>query len=196
MKTSDKTFFIISGFKTQVTKSEYEWLITYLEGKGVRVIKVPVKWNRHTLTENANEFISYFNAFKSKENYVLGFSYGAVITLLTANILKPKKVFLCSLSPAFKEDSESEDSSLIHYIGKKRFADLSTYYAKTLAKNLQIQSVVFYGEKEGDMYPKLKKRCEDTAQLAHNSRLVVVKDASHQIHFSTYQEAVKKAIGF
>jgi hypothetical protein len=195
MKISDKTFFIIPGFKTQVTASEYKWLISYLEESGVRVIKVPVKWNRHILTENANEFISYFNAFKSKENYVLGFSYGAVITLLTANILKPKKVFLCSLSPAFKEDIESEDSSLIHYIGKKRFADLSTYYAKTLAKDLQIQSVVFYGEKESDMNPKIKKRCEQTVQLARNSRLVVVKDAPHQISFPTYKEAIKNSIG-
>lgn len=196
MKTSDKTFFIVPGFKTQVNSSEYKWLISYLEEKRIKVIKVPVQWDRRVLSENANDFISFFNVHKSKDNFILGFSYGAVITFLTANTLKPKKVFLCSLSPAFNEDLLPKDSSLLRYIGKKRFTDLSSYHAKKLAKDFQIQSVVFYGEREGNEYPKLKKRCEETVQLAQHSRLVVVKDAPHQINFPTYKEAVKKAINF
>jgi len=194
MKISDKTFFIVPGFKTQGTSIEYKWIISYLKVKGVRVLKVPVTWQRSTLSDNAKDFEHYFNANKGKENYILGFSFGAVITLLTANILKPNKIFLCSLSPAFNEDLDPKDNSFIRYIGQKRFTDLSSYSARLLAKELRVPSVVFYGEQEGNEYSKLKKRCEQTVQLAKNSRLVVVKDAPHQIDFPAYQEAIKNVI--
>jgi len=40
----------------------------------------------------------------------------------------------------------------------------------------------------------LKKCCEETAKLAENSKLIVVKDAPHDISFIAYQQAIKKVI--
>lgn len=191
---NNRTFFLLPGFKMQIKDKSFGWLVKFLKDKGFKVVGVPVKWERTTLSQNAESFKDFFGKHKGKDNYVLGFSYGAVITLLTANSLKPKKIFLCSLSPDFIEDNKHMKGWIKKYIGKNRFDDVQTRSGKKLAKNLSVPSVVFYGEKEGKRYPRLKVRCEETAKLAKNSKLIIVKDAPHQIDFPAYIEAIKKVV--
>ncbi len=196
IENGNKTFFIVPGFREQAKDKQYKWLVEFLEDKGVRVIKTPVVWNYKTLSENSEEFISFFNKNKSKENYVLGFSYGAVIALLTANLVKPKMVYLCSLSPDFLEDTKLITPLIRKYIGKKRYADVKTRSGIEFAKGLLVSSIVLYGEKEGEEYPQLKKRCEETSRLAKNSRLIVVKNSPHQIDFPEYVKEIKRILIF
>ena len=54
--------------------------------------------------------------------------------------------------------------------------------------------VVMYGEKEGSDYPLLKKRSEETANLATSSKLIIVENAPHDISFPEYQTAIKKVV--
>ena len=190
---NQKTLFLLPGFGMNTKSKYFAWLVEYLENKKIRVIKVPVKWSFRTLSQNTADFITFYNKNKGKENYILGFSYGAVIILASANITRPKKIFLCSLSAAFAEDQHSE-RKYIKYIGKKRFADMKNRNGKKLAKNLQIPSVIFCGEKEGEEFPPLKKRCEETAKLAKKSRLIRIKDGPHDIRFPKYAAAIKKEL--
>lgn len=189
-----KTFFIIPGFWFPAGHEKFSWLVKYLRNKKYKVIEVPVKWGYSTLTKNAKEFEVFFNKNKGKDNYVLGFSYGAVIALLTANNLKPKKIYLCSLSPDFKEDFKYMDKQSKKYIGKRRMDDVKTRSGKKIAKSLAVPSVVFYGEVEGKKYPDLRKRCEETARLARNSRFIKVKNAPHDISHPEYQKAIKSIL--
>ncbi len=194
MKSNNASFFLVPGFKMQIGDASFSWLVDFLKKKGFNVISAPVHWNNRTLSKNTAEFIEFFNAHKGKRNYVLGFSYGSVIALLSANALKPQKIFLCSLSSDFSEDRESMDSSIRKYIGKRRFADTLTRSGRALARELRVPSVIFYGETEGGLYPALKRRCEDTARLAKDSTLVVVKGAPHKIDFPSYVEAIKREL--
>lgn len=179
----------------QAKDKPFSWLVKYLEAKGMRVVKVPINWKNRVLSQNAIEFIDFYSKQKSEENYVLGFSYGAVITILTANILKPKKIFLCSLSPDFSEDREwMKTIEVKKYIGTRRFADTLTRSGRKIAQKLMIPSVVFYGEAEGKEFPQLVKRCKETVRLAKNSKLIVVEEAPHDINFPAYREAIKKVI--
>ena len=187
-----KTIFLIPGFKTQITDPLYKELGSYLKSKNYTVQPVPVTWNNRTVTKNANEFVDYFEKNMGKVNYVLGFSYGAVIALMTAEKIKPNKLILCSLSPDFKEDSKTMPTWLKKYIGVNRYIDTATRSANNLAKSLSVETVIMYGEKEGIDYPQLKKRCEETAKFAKNSKIIVVKNAPHDISFPAYIEAVKK----
>jgi len=191
---NSKTFFLIPGFKMQIRDKSFGWLVKFLKDQGFRVVGVPVKWRYQTLSQNAESFKEFFNKNKGEVNYILGFSYGAVITLLTANELNPKKIFLCSLSPDFPEDTVHMKRWIMKYIGKKRFDDVKTRSGRKLAKELKVPSVVFYGEKEGKQYPRLKVRCEETVKLAKNSKLIIIKNATHKIDHPAYIEAVKKAI--
>jgi len=192
MKT--KKFFIIPGFKMKASDKAFSVLINHLAQEGYSVIKVPVDWRYKTLSINAEEFRTFFDANKAEVNYVLGFSYGAVIAFITANKLMPRKVFLCSLSPTFSEDNAWE-KKWIKYIGKRRYEDSLTRSSLQIAKDLQIPTVIFCGEKEAIKYPALFKRCREVSEASAKSKLVMVKNAPHRIDFPEYVSAIKKELG-
>lgn len=189
-----KTFFLIPGFGMQISDNMYSWLVSFLEESNFKVIAVPVTWSRRTVSQNAADFLIYFNLHKTEENYILGFSYGAVIALLTAEQTKPNTLFLCSLSPDFVEDRATMPKDITKYIGKKRYLDTKTRSAHTLAKKLKVKTIIFYGEQEALKFPSLKKRAEETVSMAKNVKLIVVSDAPHDISYPTYQTAIKKQI--
>ena len=191
---TQKTFFIIPGFKEQATDKNYAWLFEFLKSKNYKVVPVPVAWNYKTLSENAEQLIKFFKKYNSDENYILGFSYGAVLAMLIANEIKPKKLYLCSLSPDFSEDLKFMSSDIKKYIGKRRYLDMKSRSGRKIAEELIVPTAIFYGEKEGREYPQLKKRCEETVKLTKNAKLVVIKDATHQIDFPSYKEAIKEHI--
>jgi esterase/lipase len=189
-----KTIFLIPGFKTQIADAQYQWLVSYLQSKKYVVKPVSITWNYKTVTQNAEEFLHFYDNNKSTQNYILGFSYGAVIALMTENITNPKEIILCSLSPDFKEDTKNMPKWLQSYIGNKRYADTKTRSAHKLAKSIETNLVAMYGEKEGNDYPLLKKRSEETANLATSSELIIVKNAPHDISFPSYQTAIKQVV--
>ncbi|OGD24051.1 hypothetical protein A2Z10_00875 [Candidatus Azambacteria bacterium RBG_16_47_10] len=186
-----KKIFIIPGFKQKATDKQFAWLRKFLIAKGFTVALVPITWERRTMIDYTLEFKAFYEKHKAKDNYVLGFSYGAVIAFITANKLKPKKIYLCSLSPDFKEDVSDMKPWIARYVGKNRIADSLQRSGKEIAKNLVVQAVVLYGEEEGRQYPKLKIRCEETARLAKNAKIVVVKKSSHNIAHPEYTAAIK-----
>lgn len=185
------TFFIVPGFKQKVTDLSFAWLRDYLKKKGFNVIPVPIKWSRRVMSDYISDFRKCYLKNKTDINYVLGFSYGAIVTLTTANELQPDKIFLCSLSPEFSEDIGPMKSWHKKLVGKRRLIDSNTRSGKKLARELMVPSVVCYGEKEGKQYPQLKIRCEETVHLAKNSKLVVVPKSPHQLDNPEY---VKKII--
>lgn len=146
------------------------------------------------MNEYVQDFIEIYGKHKSDENYVLGFSYGAVIAFLSANTVKPNKIYLCSLSPDFKEDVSAMTPWMQKYVGKRRIAYSLKTSGREAARNLKIPSVVFYGEAEVKDYPQIKVRCEETVNLAARSKLVVVKESPHQIDFPTYKIAITKEL--
>lgn len=187
-----KKFFVIPGFKQKATDKQFVWLKKFLIEKGFYVSMVPIMWDRRTMTDYAIEFEKFYKKNKSGNDYVLGFSYGAVIAFITANELKPKKIYLCSLSPDFKEDIINTKQWILDYIGKNRVTDLLTRSGKKIAKELTVPVVVFYGEKEGRQYPQLKIRCEETVKLVKRAKLVIVTSAPHNITHPEYKTVIKR----
>lgn len=173
---------------------QFTWLSTFLKQKGFKVVVAPITWTRRTNEECAEEFVSIFNKDKTAANYVLGFSYGAVIALMTANALKPKKIFLCSLSPDFKEDVPAMKKWIQKYIGVHRFREAKAKSGHTLAKSLMVPSVIFYGTAEGKMYPRMVVRAQETSRLARRSKLVVVQGAPHKVDHVAYQAAIRSEL--
>jgi len=189
-----KTIFLIPGFKTQIADVTYRWLITYLESKNYIVYPVPITWSNKTITQNAQEFLDFFESKNVQNSYILGFSYGAIIALTTATKTAPKKLILCSLSPDFLEDAAAMSDWHKSYIGDRRYADVATRSAVELATSLQSNTVLFCGEKEGADYPQLQIRSQETAKLAQYAKLIMVENAPHDISFPTYQEAIKREL--
>jgi len=189
-----KTFFIVPGFYGEPTDNNFKWLSRFLKQKGFDVKIVPIKWRYLTMLEYSKQFVNYYKKHTSGKNYVLGFSYGAVIAFLTANELRPRKIFLCSLSPDFKEDLRAMKPWMRKYVGKKRIENIKTRSGVKIAKSLNIPSVIFYGEIEARQFPQLKIRCEQTGKLAAKSKVVVVKDAPHKIDHINYIASIQNEL--
>ena len=194
MNSSSPTFFIVPGFKQKATDKGFSWLVKYLKEHDFIVILVPITWDYMVMSDYIEEFKEYYKKHKTEVNYVLGFSYGAVITFSSANELLPKKIFLCSLSPDFKEDVKFMKKWLQKLIGKNRLKDANLRSGRKIAKELKVPSVVLYGSKEGKQYPLLKNRCEETTKLSRDSKLIVVPNSPHRISNPEYIKAIQKEI--
>lgn len=192
MKINKKTIFLIPGFKQKATSRYFDWLVKFLEKKRFKVIRVPIKWDYKTMSDYVSDFKKFYYKNKSDNNYIIGFSYGAVIAFITASELKPKKIYLCSLSSDFKEDLSKVKPWIKKYIGKKRVLDIKKRSGREIAKRLSVPSVIFYGTVEGNKFPELKIRCEETAELAKNSKLIIVNGAPHDIRNIEYIKSIKK----
>jgi len=188
-----KKIFLIPGFKQKPDNQSFRWLRQFLRGKGFAVEMVSITWSSRTMTEYILEFEKFYLKHKSDENYILGFSYGAVIALMAGERLSLKKLFLCSLSSDFKEDLPAMKMWIVRYLGKKRIAEIATRSGREVAKALTIPTVVMYGEEEGKQYPALKVRCEETVQLAKNAVLRIAKDSPHDISHPEYIRVIKRA---
>ena len=194
MKKAEKTFFIVPGFRMQVRDKDFRWLVDFLGHKNFRVIGVPVRWQRRTLTQQAAEFVEFFHANKGSENYVLGFSLGGAITFMTAEILKPRRIAICSIGPEYAEDYAGTIPAHVRFMGKRRYEDMKTRSARAIARGLSVPCAVVYGSAEAAQFPILKSRVEEVATLAKHARVFVAKDAGHQFDAPGYIDAVKRAV--
>lgn len=189
IQTMAKKFFIVPGFKQQATDEAYSWLHEFVQSQGWESVSVPIKWNYRVLSKNAAEFVDFYNKHKSEKNHVLGFSYGAVIAFVTSSSIKPDRQYLCSLSPDFIEDRPNMPIDIQHYIGKRRYNDISTRNAKGIAKHVDTPTTVFYGGQEAKLFPQLKNRAKSTAKDL-GAKLIEIKNAPHQINHPEYKKAI------
>lgn len=57
---TQKTFFIIPGFKEQANNKSYAWIFKFLKSKNYKAVPVPVDWNYKTLSDNKVELLNFF----------------------------------------------------------------------------------------------------------------------------------------
>jgi pimeloyl-ACP methyl ester carboxylesterase len=193
-KPKQKRIFLIPGWGQKPTNKCFTWLINLLQKKGFEVIKVSIDWDYRVMTDYVADFKKQYIKYAGKNNYILGFSYGAVIAFVSATELKPKKIYLCSLSPHFKEDIKAMKPWIKKLVGKRRIADAKTQSAIIIAKKLTTPSVIFYGEAEAEKFPQLIVRAKETVKYAKNVKIVVVKEAPHKIDHPEYMKAIIKEL--
>lgn len=184
------TLFVIPGFKEKIEDKQYRQLKKLFVQKGFSVKMVPITWSYRCLSDWVLEFEDFFAQHKGEKNYVLGFSYGAMIALLAAKHVRPNKLFLCSLSPYFQEDIAKIPSRWKSFIGKKRTQDFKNFSFAQAVDGLRVKTIVFLGSAEANKFSLLKARCEAAATLLPNAKLVVIKGASHDIGNTHYQQAL------
>lgn len=178
----------------QAGDAAFAWLVSWLKDRDFHVIGVPVKWERRTLTQQAASFADFFNERKGEENFVLGFSLGASITLMTARQLRPRRIALCSLGPDYKEDQATTIPAHVRFMGKRRFEDMATRSADDLARGLTMPCAVIFGAAEAAQFPALSVRGNAAVKWAENATLHIAPNAPHQFDFPTYVETVKHAL--
>lgn len=187
------TLFIIPGFREKISHKQYVGLRNAFPKKDFDVVLVPIVWDRRVMTDWIDQFSECYESHRGKKNIVLGFSYGAMIALLTAKTLRPDRLILCSLSPYFAEDLPKIPMWWKRFIGKRRTEDFSRYSMKKAVKGISITTTVFIGGGEQKKFPQLKRRCVEGAKELSAS-LIVVPNVLHDIGDPRYRVAIVREV--
>ncbi|MCW1908310.1 MAG: alpha/beta hydrolase [Candidatus Saccharibacteria bacterium] len=166
-----------------------------LEHLGYTFIPVDISWKQMTHSRYIKQFVAQYSHLKSESNIVIGNSFGAVVALLAADIFKPDRLVLCSLSPFFKESLSNRTTYdyAVGRFGKRRVEDLKKYSIKEIASvmNLSATKIDFlYGEYEKEEYPLLVDFTQKYNELFLNSGTSEVKSAPHSLKNPYYQKFV------
>lgn len=186
----DKIVYIIPGFTEQTNLIGYKKLIKSFENKGFITKPIRISWKNKTMGDYVNDFLSQVRD-KEEEIYVFGFSFGAMIALLSASRINPKKLMLCSLSPYFKEDIKRLKKSWKKIIGKKRMKFFQSLSFDKVAKSIKCPTILLVGEKESKI---VQNRVQEAHKLIADSTVFVAKGAKHNISQEEYLEEARRLI--
>ncbi len=186
-----KTIFIIPGYTEQATQTQYQPLCNFFEENQYLVQKPEITWKYRTMSDYVSYFTDFYVQHKTDYNDVLGFSFGAMIAFISAPQLQPDSLYLCSLSPYFRDDLPGLKKTWLKQIGRRRVEHFRTLDAKQLGRKIDMPTTIFCGDKEDK---SVMKRCTQTSQEVPNAKLVVVKDAPHDIGHPNYTKTVIDAV--
>lgn len=188
-----KKLFVIPGFTKKSSDARYRWIRRDL-GDRYDIEFVNIHWKYRVMSDYVEEFKEAYEKRKARTNYVLGFSFGAMTALLSAGDLKPNKLFLCSLSPYFKNDLPYLKDWWNGLIGKHRLKDFKTHDARRAAKATSMPTTLFIGEKEVEKFPRMKSTYSNALRNLPNGTGIIVPDAPHDIAHPNYRSAILKCL--
>lgn len=186
-----KTVYIIPGFTESTNLKSYQQIIKLFRSKNFKVIPIKISWKNKVMSDYIKEFQKQIQSDKDEKIYLFGFSFGAMIALISAVKIKPKMIFLCSLSPYFREDLPLIKKSWKNIFGKKRIEDFQNFPFNKIAKNIKSKTILLVGEKEVDL---IKKRIKKAEQKIKNSKLFIIAGAKHDISQKIYLDKIKEII--
>ncbi len=185
-----KVAYIIPGFTESNKQIAYKQIASYFKSKGIKPIPVNVSWKYKTLSDYIEQFFRIYEKNDGNEVYLLGFSYGAMISFVASTKIKPKMQILCSLSPWFKE--------YLPYMkryykmqGKRRLEDHKNYSFEELSKNVTSKTIILVGDSEIKECMGIAK---DVNKKIKNSKLIMIKNGKHIIAQKEYQDALEDII--
>ena len=181
------------GEKTKLKK--YQKVIKFFQASHFKTVPVKITWDYKVMSDYAKEFLSQFKpAGKGEEVYLFGFSFGAMIALITVAQIKPKVLFLCSLSPYFKEELPYIKNSWKKIVGSKRLEDFKKFSLNRLAKSVHCKTILVFGAKESPDTKAEVKRAKSINKKIKNSKLFIIPDAKHEIGGKSYLNQLKVII--
>ncbi len=187
-----KTVFIIPGFRESAATKGYKEVASIFRKRGYQAVIISIHWNHRTMTD----YISQAKRAIGKENDVIlfGFSFGAIIAACIASESNVRSLFLCSLSPYFKEDLGGVPDSWKKFIGKRRLEDFSRRSFAKIASDIDCPTHICLGEKESKAFPSLKKRGMDASMRIKKSSMTVIPNAGHDLGDPAYQRGLSMLI--
>lgn len=188
---SNSIIYIIPDFWANANSKNYQQLINAFESNNFKVVPITITWKYRVMTDYINEF---FGQLIHKENdyvWIFGFSFGAMIAFISAVSINPQVLYLCSLSPYFKEDLNTMKKSWKNGIWKKRLEDFKNYSYQKIVNNINCKTFLIAGEKE---HKELLKRVKLSHKDIINSELYFVRWSNHNIFHKEYMAIINKVI--
>lgn len=181
-----KTIFIVPGFRQRPTQKAYKELAKLLKSEGYSPILVRIPWKESTISENTEYFLKKYNKINTKNKYILGFSFGAMIAFLASTKVNVKGLILCSLSPYFKEDLPKINKKLVSSLRLTRYKDFQQLQFSTLVKQVKAKSILMvYGQEESKPLIKRVTQAYDLLE-SKEKYLIRIKETEHDISDKRY----------
>jgi len=187
-----KVAYIIPGFNHHNKQPAYKKIASFFRSRGIKPIPIDIKWKYRTMTDYVGEFIEkYKREFNdNNEVYFLGFSFGAMISFISAVKLKPKMIILCSLSPWFKENLPHVPKKWKRNF-KRRVEVFKELSFNEISKKINSKTILLIGDKE----PSITiRRTKDAHRRLRDSKLIMIKGAKHDIEMEEYLKTLEKVI--
>lgn len=187
-----KILYLIPGFGEDTKLEKYSEVKNIFKKQKFKIIPIKITWKYKTMSDYVREFLKQYKQHSNSDDvYILGFSYGAIISIIVSTQVHLKAQFVCSLSPFFKEDLPTIKERRKRYIGLKRLSDFESLSFNQLAKNITCKTYIFAGTKE---WPEVEKRAKNASKLIKNNELFMIDGAKHDIWQKVYLELLQKVI--
>ena len=186
----NKIAYIIPGFRESNKQAPYKKIAGYFNSVGIEPIPIDISWKYKTLSDYIEQFFKVYKKNDKSEVYLLGFSYGAMVSFVASTKIKPKMQIICSLSPWFKE--------YLPYMrryyemqGKRRVEDHKNYSLEEISKKITSKTIILVGDKEIKECIRIAK---DANKRIKNSELIMIKNGKHMITQKEYQDTLERLI--
>jgi esterase/lipase len=182
-----KVVYIIPWFKTNPKESWFQVTWDFFEYKDIMPIFVDIKWKRCIMSQYVEQFKKQI-LNPNDEIYILWFSFWAIIALLVAREMNIKELFLCSLSPFFKEDYKYLKKWWISMNWKNRNEELRKLSFDEVAKNIKCKTNILYWEKE---WIEIERRSILAVKKIKDSIIYKIPNTRHNINERKYLETLE-----
>ncbi len=186
-----KVVFILPGYFDSTKELGYQEIGKCFLTLGYKIVFVEIVWKYKRVQDYLKQLTDLYQKEKGEENIILGFSFGALVSYLSAPLLLPDKLYLCSIAPYFKEDLDYIPEEDKVAIGKKRLGDIEYLSFDDIADQIICPVTIFYGENE-QMF--VRRRVQLAKEKIKNCKTIEVPNAGHDISNIDYIEGVKKEI--
>jgi dienelactone hydrolase len=185
-----ETAYLIPGYKENIHQGGYRKIRELFEQKHLRVVPVHIHWEFRTFSSYVSQLKSQIRVDGSRI-VLFGFSFGAVIAFLAAPAIDPQRLYLCSLSPYFKEDLVATRYQTIRSLGKRRAREMRQISMAERAREITASTVLIAGSMED---PEVINRTQEAAASIPRSKLFMADGASHSMNDCCYLDALQQII--
>lgn len=184
-----RKIYIIPGLGESTRKRCYIKIVEFAKKSGFSVVPINIKWK---LDMYMDDFIRQANKEipnNIKNDYILGFSFGAYITAVLSKKKKAKGFIFCSLSPYFKDDLNSIPDKSKKYFGKKMMNSFKKYSFPNKNKG---SAYFLIGEKDWSI--AINRMEKSFAIWSGKKEKYIVKNTGHDLSKKNYIDVLKKII--
>lgn len=182
----DKKIYIIPGLGESTRSKNYRDIIKFAKNMGFQVISVKIDWKSNTPITDFIDQADKQIPKTSKEDYILGFSFGAYIAHILAKNKTAKGFIFCSTSPYFKNNLKEIPSETKKYFGDILMDSFKKY---SPTKNNSGKAWFLIGGKDWKIaIDQSKSLCE---QWKGEKNLFVIKNVGHELKHPLYLAKLK-----
>lgn len=184
-----RRLYIIPGFGESTRSKNYKAVKKLAKNYGYIVKPLNIKWEeRVVMSKYINELKKLLTA-NAESDYILGFSFGALILAAISSEKNFSKYIFCSMSPYFSDDIKNIPRESQNYFGKRFINDLKKISFPSENKN---EAWFIVGKKD---WTQAAHRAEKSYKLWQGKkRIIHVENAGHEMTSSKYIKALEKAL--